>query len=968
MSNDPDKSDVKAHSAPKRTILQQVEELQHIEGSQYTMENVNKIQIGVGPGTDTDREAHEEGDNEGTNTEMVEKGHEKEIEDIQAQPILEVGPYHCRKLISNIPSSIDINCCEAYDSHIYLGTKQGDLLHYFEIEKGKYMLVSNIKFNNELTSPIDKLLLLPKIERALILSGGNVELFLLPEFAPQPNTMKLRNVHDMSTCKFSVSSKSYKIYISDFESVCLVKVTESNISISRKYELKFIEKLLAHKYHLLGVEKNSYKIFNMKDIHNPIPLFSVAESMDKLAPVFCSFNECEFILCTGGSTYDDNSMALVVSHIGDISRSTVVLERYPRQIAVQYPYILLNLNFNLSIMELTPNSEPKEVQKSLESNEKLSFTRTCASFEFQETEETTEQIIDHLRFVPLNLIANTAFGIEKQKALIKDVLKFSTNILVYGKQGIYCIGSQPAILHYKDYDETQILVIQSYIKEIRWTNRKSMEFYEYRYFSIFYLLLVMLHCDVIGKSVFEDWASYTDAVDMRILFFVLNMKVIGDIWAPNGLIKLIEELRGLKLINKCPNNLYDILKSFKNSLKSKMQGKFSVELSNTLKTIDFGIMNCVLNDPSKFDLSVFDEASIDVMLSELTGTTDANKEIIISMNKFRGYHDKNLALLREANNIPRFYDYLTEIGEEISSEYRNMKLESDLAWLINGWIDIDKSIAKKILTTMATLGCDPQNFFFKANIENSRKVIFVELLGLQNSENEHFLIQYYCTNLGKEIEQNYIWDAVKKLISNYKMDLSHTKVQVRNYLKFNLEEETRYESFNSLLRLIEKLHSFTTRNDIKKKVFEYCSKMDNDNILIVLLFDDRTILENRFMTEEQLYHFYLGVNDFCSINHYTTEANLEESVKHIVALEDIERCSILTSQLLSYHIKPTTDKRLLCAIIDMIPKQYPAKVLSEVFIRLLIGIQNKNRTLILSKEVVISEVKTLKHIIDNISG
>ena len=104
-------------------------------------------------------------------------------------------------IIEKLPTGIQISTIEAYDEHIYIGTQSGDLLHYFEIEVGNYLLVSRIKFDNDSSndknSPISKILLIPRIDKACILCNSKLVLFLLPELEPVPNLASVDTVNEI---------------------------------------------------------------------------------------------------------------------------------------------------------------------------------------------------------------------------------------------------------------------------------------------------------------------------------------------------------------------------------------------------------------------------------------------------------------------------------------------------------------------------------------------------------------------------------------------------------------------------------------------------------------------------------------------------------------------------------------------------------------------------------------------------
>lgn len=185
---------------------------------------------------------------------------------------LDQGPFEKHTLIQNLLPDLEYSCFEAYDENIYLGTKSGDLLHYFEIEQQNYMLVSRTKFDEESNKPISKIVLLPQIERALVLCDGILVVFLLPEFAPAPNTKKLKDVLDVTIRNYSSQFKFYKFYAIKQESIKMLKISSQSISTIQKFDFKLISKASAIDYTLMTSKVNSYEIINLKD-STTIPLF-----------------------------------------------------------------------------------------------------------------------------------------------------------------------------------------------------------------------------------------------------------------------------------------------------------------------------------------------------------------------------------------------------------------------------------------------------------------------------------------------------------------------------------------------------------------------------------------------------------------------------------------------------------------------------------------------------------------------
>lgn len=104
---------------------------------------------------------------------------------------------------------------------------------------------------------------------------------------------------------------------------------------------------------------NSYELINLKS-SQVIPLFRISETDEDLEPIITSFNEqSEFLVCSGGGSYDSGAMALVVNHHGDIIKGTIVLKNYPRNVIVEFPYIIAESAFqSVDIYSALPVKNP----------------------------------------------------------------------------------------------------------------------------------------------------------------------------------------------------------------------------------------------------------------------------------------------------------------------------------------------------------------------------------------------------------------------------------------------------------------------------------------------------------------------------------------------------------------------------------------------------------------------------------
>lgn len=251
-----------------------------------------------------------------------------EAEDLQ----ISEGPIKLQPLIQWLPKELNFTAFDAYDNNLYLGTDVGDLLHYFEMEPGNYMLVSQTKFDDDRDLPIERIRILPLIELALVHCDGSLHFFLLPEFAPVPNMSNISEVNDFIVLKYSANSSSYKIQIFGESGARALRISNRKVTTSRTVYNKPITKARVHGKSLLAARGPNYELIDLKD-GSETPLFHVSETSTNLNPLIAPYSSNEFLLACGSSE-GESAMGLVVNTQGDITQGTIVFERFPLDLKV----------------------------------------------------------------------------------------------------------------------------------------------------------------------------------------------------------------------------------------------------------------------------------------------------------------------------------------------------------------------------------------------------------------------------------------------------------------------------------------------------------------------------------------------------------------------------------------------------------------------------------------------------------
>ncbi|KAI1093963.1 hypothetical protein F5B19DRAFT_96250 [Rostrohypoxylon terebratum] len=136
--------------------------------------------------------------------------------DKQSLKEFDVGPFVLRTLFEDVPLSEDgtkddikINCVEYLDDHLYVGTSDSELLHFFQIppdpgdksSSPTFILASRLRpafaesaSTSNFTRPgVQQILLLPTVGKACILCNWTVTFYSLPELSPVFGSTQVKN-------------------------------------------------------------------------------------------------------------------------------------------------------------------------------------------------------------------------------------------------------------------------------------------------------------------------------------------------------------------------------------------------------------------------------------------------------------------------------------------------------------------------------------------------------------------------------------------------------------------------------------------------------------------------------------------------------------------------------------------------------------------------------------------------------
>ncbi|AMD20951.1 HEL330Cp [Eremothecium sinecaudum] len=890
-----------------------------------------------------------EGDPVEADDEIKERRNGSDSDD---EPYLRVseGPYSVYPLIDNLPRDFSYTCFAAFEKNVYLGTKTGELLHYFELEPFNYVLVSQTSFDSEINEPIKAIHVLPSIERALIFSDYQLKLYLLPEFAAVPHVSPIRNVCDLAVAHYSESVDAYKVYLSKKSKFYAVHVSRNAIAKTLMYEYSDVTCMCVEKHYMMTARDNTYELINLKT-KTSMELFHVTEGLDMLPPIITKFSDKEFLV-TCGSSEDENAMGLIVNKIGEITQGTLVFEKYPEDIMVEAPYIFVSYDgLGVYVYELEANSEPRIVQKISTGYENLNFAKSLVSFSIFRS-DYKDQVVEKLRLIPIFSI-NPDFRTENERLYVDKFYNEETQVVMFGDTGLYTLQTRPAILDFDNYGEDAIVLVEQFLRTHKTTT--EYEIIEKGYMETLCLLLKMLHNDVIDLSLAKKWCSRIEYVDIKIFLYLCDYEVFGDLWVHQGLHRLVTELKKLKLIHKIENPLRTI-RAINRELKSKYID-FLNDAENVFLSFDMVYLNLdIANDTINVDS--YNEGSLS-HIAQVLESKDRKKycwkllDIYTRLDDFQ----KCLEIHRDYSSPSAFAEYLLTHHGQLSMirDYKQVQLPALIIGLLNIEFDDEderQTVVKRVLKILELEKLDTSALLTKLDNIHS-KVSLLEKLGAESSKDVNFVLEYYVSQLQCCSRKTELWNQLDYLSNNYTKEMTYLKPTLATYLERELKRNATYNEFFGWK---DKINSLSYD---RYKIFQIISQIDRNNVLILLFFNVEE-LKSFINDENKIIDMYMGLRDFSSLEKLSSPDNFIRIMDWFLTLASD---GSLLHKFLARNLEKVEKSSAISAVIEHIPKDYEFASFFDIIFPVFRRYNQQKRHQDIEKAVLKNELKTLSQII-----
>lgn len=273
---------------------------------------------------------------------------------MQTLPV-DVPPYQIQSLITDDFGTISgaraqIRCAQALGSEIYVGFSNGELMRFAlraadPISLESYTILSRQSVAGE--KPIDEIVLIPSLSRALILADHQIYFYTLPSLDPYP-IKPLRHVITLAVDSNHLSrpspSPGSSIEPVDF---CIIK--RNGIAMyTLKDKLLYTKEIplpqgatLARRVGkaLCIADNNCYSVVDLEGA-SMFPILPLSQAPDPtpfvVKPSITVIGNSEFLILswTGAST-----LGLFITGDGDPVRGTLEWPSHPEAICLDYPHV-----------------------------------------------------------------------------------------------------------------------------------------------------------------------------------------------------------------------------------------------------------------------------------------------------------------------------------------------------------------------------------------------------------------------------------------------------------------------------------------------------------------------------------------------------------------------------------------------------------------------------------------------------
>ncbi|OLL25110.1 Transforming growth factor-beta receptor-associated protein 1 [Neolecta irregularis DAH-3] len=370
-------------------------------------------------------------------------------------------------------------CAEAYGDHLYVGNTEGQVLHFVvdkesssvnvlvaQGQKSKHQVVPSYSIASRqkigtLKKPITNLLLLPQIERAVVLCNNTLFFHTLPNFTPATS----RRIKEVNAVFQDIEKEGHTEADGSVSLTVLAKRLIRIVSISRE-DVKLI-KDVDYSGAIAGCQRGSIACvanaltYDLIDVDNirKIPLIEITQGEpvknSSNLPLVACVGEDEFLV-TSGPPGGDNGIGMFIDMNGDVTRGTLMFSQYPKSIAVEFPFVAALSEGGMIELHNVLSQQPTQVINTSDIFSSTTLCRVSRGCSVTISSLAEKLAMVELRTVPKSTTCqipsepSTPLHIHRRMEEIEVAQRISTvsaRIFVAGGQKVGCLVTTPQLIH-----------------------------------------------------------------------------------------------------------------------------------------------------------------------------------------------------------------------------------------------------------------------------------------------------------------------------------------------------------------------------------------------------------------------------------------------------------------------------------------------------------------------------------------
>lgn len=403
-----------------------------------------------------------------------------------------------------------------------------------------YLLASRQKTHPKKVRPASKIVLLPTISRALVLSLSTASIFALPEFSPLTGIGSLRDVHDISRDIDDHSTEPEEettVTAYTKTAIRIVRVQQNSLKLLTNIQYPEAKVGLQRSNFALVANSTHYDLIDLEN-NQQIPLFPIStgdteeNGAPEVEPMIAAVGMDEFLVLSGTKKAEP-AMGLVVNKEGNISRGTIAWPQYPSSIAVEYPYVVSVIDKQVQVHSLHDQSLLQSIDY-----ESVPIVTNVSVHISQPYRPLAEKI----RLIPLAAKEEEEEKerIDKELVIAEGLSVITSSLFVYSKEkGIECLLSSPRIFHLEGLvEQEKIDEVVEEMSTLEVTTERGVVELEYLNQLVGF-----------GYLFHKDFSSATDywvdgSLDPRLLIEIYDSEcVVGNLWIFNGINDILKKVK-----------------------------------------------------------------------------------------------------------------------------------------------------------------------------------------------------------------------------------------------------------------------------------------------------------------------------------------------------------------------------------------------------------------------------------------